>query len=95
MFFEFGFVFVVFGLQDSLESFPSCLLDALETKCLFILLLKFLLSLPPANRIINFKLHRELDALSPIRNIAPNTMVKQRLMQVDLPFLCAQIVNEG
>ena len=76
-------------MQDSLESFACRLLNALETKSLFLLVLKLLLSLSPTDCIINFEFHSVLNALSPIRYIAPDSMVEQRLMKVDLSFLRA------
>ncbi len=66
VFFEFCLVLFILSLENSFEGLTRCLLDPLETKSLFLLLLYLLLTLASSYCIINFKLHGVLDALAPI-----------------------------
>ena len=96
MLFEFLLVLFVLCLQDSLERFVCRLLNSFEAKCLlfFLLLLNFLLSLFPSDRVFHFELHGKLDALAPIGNVAPNTVIEKRLVEVHLPLLGPHIVDQ-
>ena len=54
----------------------------------------FLLSLSPPNCVVHFKLHRVLDALAPVGNVAPNAVVEERLVQVNLSLFRSDVVDQ-